>query len=128
MAAVPEVLVVLGALSMACATTADIRQSPPTLIETFGGTQQTLASCVAEQLVGQFTLTPIIRSDPPRSIVSATGMSMGTPILFWEMSFDQVTATEVRVELRTRKTAFDRYDRDSPMWQALIDCSRRGTQ
>jgi len=47
---------------------------------------------------------------------------MGDQILMWELRFAQLDSSHTRVELRTRKTLFDTYNRQSDMWQAVIAC------
>ena len=115
----------LSCAAAACtASTQEIRDSRPDLDGVFAGDQKTLASCVAERMVGGLALVPVFRDGAGPSTLSATGAYLGSQILFWELRFSQIDPEHSRVQLRTRRSALDQYSADSDMWKAVGACSR----
>jgi|1186.fasta_scaffold212234_2 hypothetical protein len=117
----------LISVTAACGpSTREIRESGPELEGVFSGAERMLASCVAEDLVGGPAIVPVLRDAPGPSTISATRGYMGDQILVWELRFTQVDVGHSRVQLRARKTPYDRYSTESDMWKAVGACSRRG--
>jgi hypothetical protein len=114
----------LFAAAACTAGTQEIRDSRPELEGSFSGNQKVLASCVAEHMVGGPALVPVLRDDPGPSTLSATRGYLGDQILLWELRFSQIDAGHSRVQLRARKTVYDRYSTESDMWKAVGACSR----
>ncbi|HZX97833.1 MAG TPA: hypothetical protein VFE90_25170 [Myxococcales bacterium] len=76
--------------------------------------------------MGGPAIVPVLRDAPGPSTISATRGYMGDQILVWELRFTQVDVGHSRVQLRARKTPYDRYSTESDMWKAVGACSRRG--
>jgi hypothetical protein len=113
-------------LGTACATTDEIRESPPVESAFLRGHQKEIAGCVAERLSGKYvtTLTPILRDDPAESIISGTGTAFGGgTTLMQELRFKQVDGDRALVEFRSRGP----WKSERSMWNAVLACAQPAT-